>query len=624
MTTKPSLPSIQAPAPAARSRIPGLDGLRSVAVVLVLVYHLFPLLLPGGYLGVDIFFVISGFLITTLLLREHERTGRIALGSFWRRRARRLLPAIGLLVVVCGGIAWLIGGDVLVKLGWQVLGATTFSFNWLSIADGSSYFADTTPELFRNLWSLAVEEQFYLLWPLAVLALLAIPRRRRQIRTSIVLGLTLASAIAMAVLAAPDDATRVYFGTDTHSFGLLLGAALAFASARWPQRELEWPRPLRLALTAAGWPALLGLVALAILMPADTAFPYRGGLVLVAVLTTTVIAASITPGARIGEWLDNRPMRWLGERSYGLYLWHWPVLVLLGAAVPAWHQDPAGHWLLGIVALAISVAAAVLSYRFVEQPIRRRGLRASLRGYLRWWRRPSWRMAAAAGVTAATMAFSAATVAAIATDPGQGSAQQVIEAGQQALSAPSPEPTPDAPQPLPGGEQITAVGDSVMLAVVPELQQSFPGISVDAVVSRQMREAPGILQSLRDSGALRPIVVLGLGTNGSITTDTLNEVRSIIGPERQLVLVNVQAPRHWTDGVNEALHGYADRYRDIELANWRDAIAPRLDLLAGDQIHATSAGGSVYVDALRAALQRLAELPPVLDLADYGLADLPQ
>lgn len=624
MTTTLPHSSPQAPARAAGSRIPGLDGLRAIAVGLVLVYHLFPPLAPGGYLGVDIFFVISGFLITALLLREHDRSGRIALGAFWRRRARRLLPAIGLLVLVCGSVAWVVGGDVLVKLGWQILGATTFSFNWLSIADGASYFAETTPELFRNLWSLAVEEQFYLLWPLGVLALLLIPPRRHRIRTWLVLGLGLLSALAMAILVAPDDATRVYYGTDTHSFGLLLGAALAFASVRWPRQELAWSRPVRLALAAAGWPAVALLVALAVAMPADAVFAYRGGLVLVAVLTVIVIAAAIIPGARLGRALDNTPMRWIGERSYGLYLWHWPVFVLLGATVPAWRQDPSATWLLGGASLVISVAAAALSYRFVEQPIRRRGLRASLRGYGRWWRTPRWRMAAVASVTALTLGAGAATVAGIAADPGQGTAQQVIEAGQAALSAPEPEPAPDAPAPLPGGEQITAVGDSVMLAVVPELQQAFPGISVDAVVSRQMQAAPDILRSLRDAGTLRPIVVLGLGTNGSISPDTVHEVRGILGPERQLVLVNVQAPRGWTDGVNQTLHGFADRYRDIELANWRDAIAPRLDLLAGDRIHATSAGGAVYVDALRAALQRLAELPPVLDLADYGLADLPQ
>ncbi|WP_167042893.1 acyltransferase family protein [Salinibacterium sp. ZJ454] len=617
-----SAPEVSA-SQASTSRIPGLDGLRAIAVTAVLIFHLMPGLLPGGYIGVDVFFVISGFLITTLLLREHQRTGRIALGSFWQRRARRLLPAIGVLVISCGAAAWLVGGDILVNLGWQVAGALSFSFNWLSIADGTSYFDHTTPELFRNLWSLAVEEQFYLLWPLLVLALLAIPRWR--VRLAVVATLAAVSALAMAVLVVPgQDVTRVYFGTDTHSFGLTIGAALALAIARWPAGQSAWPRRVRMSLAPLGWMAIVGIGAIAMLMPSAGAAPYRGGLVLVALLAALVIAAASVPGAALGRLLDNAPMRWVGERSYGLYLWHWPAWVILAAALPTWQASDAGEWALGGLALTIAVVAATASYRFIEQPIRRKGLRATLVAYTRWWRQPRWRVVAAASVTVFIAATSTATLAAIAEDPGEGSAQHEIERGQAALALPSPEPTPEAPAVLPGGDQITAVGDSVMLAVVPELQQNFPGISVDAVVSRQMRTAPDLLRAQRDAGTLRSTVVLGLGTNGPISTQTLDEVRQIIGSDRQLVIVNVQAPRGWTDEVNATLHEFADRYRDVELANWQGAIQPQLHLLAGDQIHATSAGGVVYADALRGALQRLAELPPVLDLADYGLADLPQ
>src|SRR5690606_2682282 len=227
MTATPSTTEPALRGTPAAGRFTGLDGLRAVAVLAVIVYHFMPAALPGGFLGVDIFFVISGFLITSLLLRERERDGRIHLGRFWLRRARRLLPAIGLLVITCGGIAWLIGGDVLIGLGLQVLGAATFSSNWIAVAAGQSYFDDSTPELFRNLWSLAVEEQFYVVWPALLLLLLLVPARR--LRIAILLVLAVASAIGMALTADPaGDATRAYFGTDTHSFGLALGAALAF------------------------------------------------------------------------------------------------------------------------------------------------------------------------------------------------------------------------------------------------------------------------------------------------------------------------------------------------------------------------------------------------------------
>ena len=180
-------------------RLPGLDGLRALAIVLVLAYHLFPGLAPGGFLGVDVFLVVSGYLITTLLLEEHGRSGRIGLRRFWVRRARRLLPALVLVIAVSAGLAALIGGDVLVGIGWQLVGALTFSYNWLSIATGADYLTQTSPELLRHLWSLAVEEQFYLLWPLVLLALLAIPRS--SIRIALVSALAISSAVAMALLA---------------------------------------------------------------------------------------------------------------------------------------------------------------------------------------------------------------------------------------------------------------------------------------------------------------------------------------------------------------------------------------------------------------------------------------
>ena len=216
------------PEAAVQRRLPGLDGLRAIAVIVVIAFHFVPAAAPGGYLGVDVFFVISGFLITTLLLRERSRTGRVSVPRFWLRRARRLLPALAVVVLTCGAAAAVIGGDVLVHLGSQVLGAATFSSNWLYIVQGTSYFATTSPELFRNLWSLAVEEQFYLLWPGLLILLLFV--RWRWLRVVIVSLLAVSSAVAMALLfTPPGDATRVYYGTDTHSFGLALGAAVAIA-----------------------------------------------------------------------------------------------------------------------------------------------------------------------------------------------------------------------------------------------------------------------------------------------------------------------------------------------------------------------------------------------------------
>ncbi|GAA2078891.1 hypothetical protein GCM10009840_12480 [Pseudolysinimonas kribbensis] len=604
-------------------RVVGLDGVRAIAVVLVIVFHLGPGALVGGYLGVDVFFVVSGFLITTLLVRERDETGRIRLGSFWLRRARRLLPALVVLVLVCCSAAWAIGGDVLVGIGRQLIGAATFSTNWLLIASGSTYFGTGLPELFRNLWSLAVEEQFYLVWPLLlVLVLLRIPR---WLRIAIVLLLAAASGLAMALLVDPTDSTRVYYGTDTHAFGLAIGAVLAFAAVRWPMRRIAWPRAVRWLLPVVGVFALLALIGLSVVLDGADPDAYRGGLVLVAVLTAAVITSLLVPGSWLGRALETGPFRWVGRRSYGLYLWHWPVLLLVQSALPTWQRDGWQGWALGGIAAAITVVASALSYRFVEQPVRRFRFRRSARpsGRARW-RVPVWAVA----IGALLVVAGAGSTLALAADPGIGQTQQQVEAGRKAIRSASPAPTPDAaptpgasgtPTPVPtpvGGNQVTAIGDSVMLAAAPELQAGLPGIAIDAAVSRSMYAAPGIIQADLDAGSLRKVVLIELGTNGPIDHATLEQIHKLVGPDREIIVVSAQAPRGWTPGVNAALTAFADRYRNVVLANWHDAVQPYLSELNRDQIHFGGAGARLFTSVVKDALQQLAELPPPRDERD--------
>lgn len=608
----------------ARDRLPGLDGLRALAVLLVLAYHLFPGLAPGGFIGVDIFLVVSGYLITALLVAEHRASGRIAIRRFWGRRARRLLPALVVMVGTTAAVAAAIGGDVLVGIGWQLAGVLTFSSNWWSIAQGSSYLDQTSPELFRHAWSLAVEEQFYLLWPLVVLVLLLLPLR--TLRAALPLALALVSAIAMALLAGdpaidPAPASAAYLSTLTHGFGLLLGASLALA--------IDPLRPEAPARRAPAWAADLGallatagLVALAVVLAIDAAVTYRGGIVAATLLTAVLIVCLAPPlgaGARIA---DASLPRWLGERSYGLYLWHWPVLILLGAALPAVDRVGEQSWLLGLGALAIAIVLAALSHRFIEQPVRTRRLDAALRGETAWPGPRRVVLIAALGLLI-TGLVAGGTVAVVRA-PAQSQAAAFIAAGQAALDAPAaavPLRVPMAERvpaeipavPLPGGDQIVAVGDSVMLAAAPQLQARFPGIAIDAAVSRQMRQAPEIVGALAAAGQLRPFVVIGLGTNGPIDPATLHELRRLIGPERSLVLVSTQAPRGWIPEVNAHLSAFAADYREVVIADWRGSIAPQIDLLARDQVHPGPAGGRIYTGAVESALQYLAELPPPID-----------
>jgi peptidoglycan/LPS O-acetylase OafA/YrhL len=617
MTFKNYVPAVNAPA----DRLAGLDGLRAVAVTLVVLFHLGAGVLPGGYIGVDIFFPISGFLITLLLLRERLASGGVDVLQFWQRRARRLLPALAVVLLVCSAVAFVIGGDVLVGIGRQVLGASTFSYNWLAIAQGASYLDATTPELFRNLWSLAVEEQFYLVWPVLVILLWVVPSR--WFRLGFVLTVAVASAVLMGALFAGGDTTRVYYGTDTHSFGLALGAALAIARQDWPGFAVARSRGDRALGGLIGLLAIGGLVALAFTLRADGASAYRGGLALVAALSVVAIATATVPGGLLGRALDLQPLKWIGQRSYGIYLWHWPVFVLVAGAAPVGDPTPEAPWIVGGVALAITLLASTLSYAFVEAPIRRQGFRSSARVFVLQWRRDRWGVRRGAWlrasiVAAALVTVTTLTVGAVASDPGDGMAAARIRAGAAAIAAAearasaTPTPPPTLEPSMPRGDQMVAIGDSVMLAVAPELTAAFPGITVDAVVSRQMRSAPEIVKSMVEAKTMKPFLVLGLGTNGPIDVDTLQQIKQIVGRRTEIVLVNVQAPRGWTPGNNEILGDYAQRLRTVELADWHAAIQPHLDVLAGDQIHAGGAvGGGIYVDALKAALLRLVEQPEV-------------
>jgi peptidoglycan/LPS O-acetylase OafA/YrhL len=613
MTKPTSPPDRIAPAAGASARLSGLDGLRAIAVIAVVLFHIAPGGVPGGGLGVDMFFVISGFLITGLLFAERADAGRIRLRAFWARRARRLLPALALLVVICSSVALFVGGDILVGIGRQVLGAATFSSNWLAIANGSSYFSGATPELFRNLWSLAVEEQFYLVWPFVVLLVALL--RWRWARFAIFVAVAAASATEMALLYSPKlDPTRIYYGTDTHSFGLALGAALAVATAGMSQRVLEWPKWPRRILPALGAASVLGLVALAILVPSESAINFQGGLALVAVLSALAILGGIVPGSPLGVGLDLPPLRWVGVRSYGIYLWHWPVLLLVIALQPKWQDAAPTQWLIGGVTVAITVAAATLSYQFVERPIRRSGFRTWLR---RGWvgRRRRLRISAAAVAALLVVAGVGGTAVAILRAPATGSAQADVDAGKLVLAKAKflPPPTPGAP-----GSNIDAVGDSVMLASAPELLHVYPGMHIDAVVSRQMKTLPNIVAALLAEHSLRQILVVGLGTNGSIGRSTLQQVHDMIGPNRQLVLINVEEPRVWESEVNYTLAHFAQDYPDnVQLSDWYDAIKPHIDVLARDQIHPGGAGGRIYTAALEAALGRLAALPPYPTISDF-------
>ncbi len=386
------------PANAAQRYMPGLDGLRAVAVLAVIAYHEQFGWAPGGLLGVGIFFTLSGYLITDLLLGEWVSENRIKLKDFWLRRARRLLPALFVMLAVV--TAWVTIADRvrLASLRGPVGAAATYWSNWYLIARNDSYFARfAPPQPLDHLWSLAVEEQFYLLWPWLLLGGLLLARRirRNSVQWLIIptLLLAAASAVEMVMLYHPGyDPTRVYEGTDTRAFGLLIGAALAMA---WPSRGRDTAgRRTRILLDGAG---LAGLVVTAVMIwrvGEYSSFSYRGGMVLLSFATAAVVAATAVPGCLVGRALSWRPLRWIGVRSYGIYLWHYPVIVL--TTPPNSVEDlPRAAW-----QIAASVVLAALSWKFIEEPIRHGALK-------RLWdqaRASKWRIRSASPQALATTA----------------------------------------------------------------------------------------------------------------------------------------------------------------------------------------------------------------------------
>ena len=354
--------------------LPALDGLRAIAVAAVVAYHLGSDAVPGGLLGVGIFFTLSGFLITGILRSTVERTGELDLRQFWLRRARRLLPAVILVLVVVLAVTALSNPGEMAVRGAETVAALFYVSNWTTIGLGVSYFARFNgPGPLDHLWSLAVEEQFYVFWPLMVWGLIALFRKRWDRAALVTLGLAVVSFVAMWLIATPGfDNTRAYEGTDTRAGGLLVGAALAML---WRPGKLSAKLPMRgrVVLDSAGVIALIAIALLLTQTDEYSMFLYRGGILLLSLATALLIAVSTHPASLIGKAIGVLPLRWIGERSYGIYLWHLPVIVFLPESVL--EDSP---W-RSVLLCVIIVALAALSWSLVEDPIRRRGLLGALR-----------------------------------------------------------------------------------------------------------------------------------------------------------------------------------------------------------------------------------------------------
>ena len=393
-------------------RLPALDGLRGIGIAAVIAYHLNPSWLPGGYLGVDIFFVVSGFLITGLLLDLFGGPTGSALRGFWARRARRLLPGLVVLLFVVAIAAALFAHDAVPELRADIPAALAFVANWRLLLHHDNYFqAIGRPPLLQHLWSLGVEEQFYLAWPFAVLLIVRkVHRRPLQVLCWASFSGAVGSALLMAALYAPSNPSGVYYDTFTHCSGLLIGAGLAGATRG---RRVDTGHMARKRRAQLGSAALAGLALMLVFLGSNDGFTYRGGIFLASALTGLVLLVSLQPGS-VQRLLRLRPLQYLGRRSYSLYLWHWPVICLTRPDIDV----RLSGWPLLVLRLGLIGAGAEMSYNLVEQPFRTGRAQAVLRALRRPGRTAALGSAGACGATAAILlavvnppALSAAMVA---------------------------------------------------------------------------------------------------------------------------------------------------------------------------------------------------------------------
>jgi len=615
--------------------MPGLDGLRAIAVLAVIAYHLGIGWMPGGLLGVGVFFTLSGYLITDLLLAQVD-AGGIRLGSFWLARARRLLPALIVMLVVVMAWVTVIGPHQPPDFRQAVLSATVYVNNWWQIFHDVSYFAQfEAPAPLNHLWSLSVEEQFYIVWPFALLlAVRYLPRMEPRAGTrprlgAMIFGLAIVSGILMAVLYQPGaDPSRVYYGTDTRAIELLVGAALA---AVWPSRRLRGgiSREARRLIDAGG---VLGLAVIALMFWRSSElspFLYRGGFLILSLATALLVAALAHPASRLGPLLGGQPLRWIGERSYGIYLWHFPVIALTSV-----QAGEAPGLVRGALQVAATIAIAALSWRYVEDPIRRWGLRRALG---RWWdalprplviTRTGWAMGGAAGVTVFAAILGLAGVGAGPTQAGMPHAVNV------ATTVTEGEPMGVASRT--SCRELVHVGDSTSEGLVSEqyvinprqlIAARYARVGVrtahfEVALSRSIFESGDGLPNAEDVAAswadqgFDGCWVFALGTNDAANVaagsavgieERIETMMSVAGDD-PVLWVNLRtlnpsglAAESSMQEWNEALEDACVRHPAMRIYDWaRDA---RDEWFGEDGVHFTAEGNAARARLIAGALR---------------------
>ncbi|AVM25939.1 acyltransferase family protein [Bacillus pumilus] len=587
----------------------GLDGLRAIAVLAVIAYHLHIGPASGGFLGVDLFFVISGYLITTILLHKQD-LGYQELLPFWMGRIRRLLPAAYVMIFLTVSWCAIAGSNALLSIRGDALSSFFYVSNWWYIFHQLSYFDSFNAiSPLKNLWSLAIEEQFYIIWPVLLIAGLKWVKNRSHL-PMITFGLALVSALWMAILYSPDtDPSRVYYGTDTRAFALLIGCTLAFV---WPMQRLSSKKLLpvgRRILHIAGFGSFAVFLLCVYAVDEFDGFLYQGGMLLFCFNAAILIACISHPASLLGKWLSYQPLVWLGKRSYGIYLWHYPIIVLTTPVIEI-GQPSMGRVALQLIAILLIAEA---SYRFIEQPIRKLGFRQYFASWSIWkkgFKQWSTSHKVFLGIAVAllilfTIGMSSSShksphakeVTQIKTAPKK--AGDSSESNAKKKKEKHEKKAADQKQ----FQQVLAVGDSVMLDIAPNLEKAYAQITIDAKVGRQMNEAVSIAPQYASFNQSNAAVIIELGTNGYFTEGTLTAFIQKFS-KAHIFLVNTRVPRSWENDVNAVIQRVADQHANVTLVDWHSAATGQPSYFQPDGVHLSTKGSDTLTQLITASIKK--------------------
>ena len=575
--------------------IPAIDGLRAIAVTAVIFYHLGFAWIPGGFLGVDLFFVISGYVITRLLLDSIARSGGLDLRGFYKARARRLLPPLVFMIVVTAFYISIWAQDSVKRFLTDTPFSLSGLMNWWLVAKEQDYFeAIGRPPLLQHTWSLAVESQFYLVWP--VLLLVILKRFGKKVIPVAALAIALFSGTALFLVSLQLDASssvsHVYFGTDTHSIGLFLGAALAVS---WiPQNfKSEVSNKAQNFIDFIGVFGLVGILGSFLLIDESSPTAYKIAFPLAALFGAAIVTSIVHPASRFAPILQNRVLLWIGERSYAIYLWHWVVFQITRPRVDIDGQD----WALIALRILVVLALADISLKLVELPIRSGKVEYWFKGmkYRTATVRKRQKIAVISSISVVLLSLTALSSVAVV------SSNRAAQDFQESLQS-EPEYTPPVSEVTNPAEMIWLTGDSVILGIRTALSEIRQLLVVNARVGRA---APELLQEMgRDlEKAAGSTVVMDLGNNDLLTEDTVRAIFELVKESSKVVVVNTAVPRPYRDANNELVAELAAQYSNVRVVDWNSISDGHPEYFAPDGVHLVSTGVSAYVMAIDEALK---------------------